>query len=134
MKFFSVTIQPDHKLAATSALKFLPLMVASLRDLVAMLVAVLMASGIILLFVWAAGMTFGVFVGAFCLGMGFIFLALAMDNHGTPAVAQTATGLALLALALLQSRVSPDFVIVSGVLLSGWLGFALFRYVSRQDW
>ena len=134
MKLFSASIQPNHKFAANPVSKFLPLVVASLRDLMAMLVAVLMASASVMLFVWAAGMTLGAFLGAFSLGMGFIFLALAMDNHGTPAVTQAATGLALLTLALLQSRVSPDFIVVSGVLLSVWLGFVLFKYVSRQDW
>lgn len=105
-------------------------MVASLRDIMALTFAGLVAIAVITLFVWAAGMEINTYLGLGTWGLGFIFLGLAVDNSGRAALYQLTTGIAFLILALLQNSVSPDFIIASGVLLATWIAVTLFRRLS----
>ena len=105
-------------------------MVASLRDIMALTCAGLAAIAVITLSVWATGMGINAYLGVSIWGMGFIFLGLAVDNCGRLALFQLLTGVAFLVLALLQNSVSPDFIIVSGVLLATWFAVVLFKRLS----
>ena len=70
------------------------------------------------------------YLGVSTWGIGLIFLGLAVDNHGWVALYKSATGVALLTLALLQNSVSPDFIIVADVVLAIWVAVALFKRLS----
>ena len=99
----------------------------SIREFLALLSAVTSAAAIVLLSVWVAGMEMTAILSASTWGVGFIFLGVAVDNREPTAFFQLATGIALLALAWLQNAVSPDFTIVSGVLVAAWVAVSLFK-------
>jgi len=132
MKTYIAAFQQSQKTRSVVREKLIPALTASMRDVVALLGAVLTASAIITFSIWVAGMELSIFLGVSIWGLGFIFLGLAVDQHGRLALLQMITGVALLVLALLQSSVSPDFIIVSGVLLATWSGAALFKRLSVQ--
>lgn len=130
MKTYIAAFQQSQKLHSVVREKLITALTASMRDVVAVLGAVLAASAIITFSIWVAGMELSIFLGVSIWGLGFIFLGLSVDQHGRLALLQMTTGVALLVLALLQSSVSPDFIIVSGVLLATWSGAALFKRLS----
>jgi len=59
--------------------------------------------------------------------LGFVFLGLAIDSEKTGMVSNLAIGIALPALALLSSRVAPEFAIVAAALVAVSVGVAIFR-------
>jgi len=130
MKTMTAPLLENQEHNSVTREKLMPSMVASIRDAMTMMVAVLLAASIITLSVWVAGMEIGIFVGAGIWGTGFVFLALAVDNRGPVALYQVITGIALPILAQLQNRVSADFIIVSGVLLATWVAVALIKRVA----
>jgi hypothetical protein len=99
----------------------------STREVLAMLSAITAATAIVLLSVLAAGVEFTNITAASNWALGFVFLALAVDNRNLKAVLQLLSGLALIGLAWLQASVSSDYAIVSGVLVAAWLAITLFR-------
>jgi len=130
MKTANASIHQNLKPQSAASKGFFPAMVASLRDIMALTFAGLVAIAVITLFVWAAGMEINTYLGLGTWGLGFIFLGLAVDNSGRAALYQLTTGIAFLILALLQNSVSPDFIIASGVLLATWIAVTLFRRLS----
>jgi len=58
---------------------------------------------------------------------GFVFLALAVDSERSSVAPLLITGLALLVLALLGSRVAAEFAIVAAILLAAWLAASILR-------
>lgn len=133
MKTFSVHIDHKRKPDTIASSKLIPAMKASIREILALMSAVLVAATIITLSVWAAGMEINAFLGAGTWALAFVFLGLAVDNRGMTAILQMLSGLTLLVLALLQNYVSPDFLIVSGTLLASWVAAVLFNRVCPQD-
>lgn len=130
MKLVSTPIHQHRKLQSLASEKFIPAVTASVRETIALMVAAFAAALFITLTVWIAGLEISAYLGASTWGMGFIFLALAVDNRGRAALFQMLTGVVLLVLALLQNSISPDFIIVAGALLSVWLGVVLFKHLS----
>ena len=127
MKTLTAPIRQDRQLQTTTGLQIFPAMNVSVREILALLSAVSSAAAIILLSVWVAGMEVTAILSAGTWGVGFIFLGVAVDNREPTAIFQLATGVALLALAWLQNAVSPDFTIVSGVLVAAWVAVSLFK-------
>jgi hypothetical protein len=130
MKTHIGPMQQERTLHINTETEIVPVMLASFRETVALLSAVTAAIAIVMFSVWVAGMAIQNVFGAFTLGLGFIFLAMAVDNRGLTAVTQLVTGVALLVLALLHSTVSPDFMIASAVLMAMWTSALLFRYLK----
>jgi hypothetical protein len=130
MKTFSVSIHQNLKPQTVASKGLIPAMIASMGDIMALTFAGLAAIAVITLSVWAAGMEINTYLGLSTWGMGFIFLGLAVDNYGRVALFQLVTGVAFLILALLQNSVSPDFIIVSGVLLATWVAVVLLKRLS----
>ena len=130
MKTVSVLTHQNLKSQTVASRRFIPVMVASMRDIFALTSAGLAAIAVITLSVWAAGMEIHMFLGVSTWGLGFIFLGLAVDNSGRVALFQLVTGVAFLVLALLQNSVSPDFIIVTGVILATWVAVVLFKRLS----
>ena len=127
MKTLTVPIRQDRQLQTTTGLPTFPAMNVSIREILALLSAVISAAAIVLLSVWVAGMEVTAILSASTWGIGFIFLGVAVDNRDPTAFFQLVTGVALLALAWLQNAVSPDFTIVSGVLVAAWVAVSLFK-------
>lgn len=130
MKTFSVSTHQSLKVGPNATRELGSILTASMRNIMALTWAVLTAFTLIALSVWTAGMEIASYLGAISWGLGFIFLVLSMDNDRKHARYQAMTGLALLVLALLQSSVSPGFMIISGAILSAWLGSAVFKRLS----
>ena len=133
MKTFSVHIDHKRSTGSITRSKLMLAMKASIREILAVMSAVLLAATIITLSVWAAGMEINAILGAGTWALAFVFFGLAVDNRGWTAILQLLTGLTLLVLALLQNYVSPDFLIVSGTLLAIWVAAVLFNRVCPQD-
>jgi len=130
MKTVSTSIHESQKFQSVASKIRVPVMAASIRNIMALSWAVMAAIAIITLSVWAVGADIHSYLGASTWGLGFIFLALALDNRGRTARYQMMTGFALLSLALLQNSVSPGFIIVSGVILATWVAGIIFKSVS----
>ena len=130
MKTFSASTHQSLKVNSKATQKLGPILTASLRNIMALTWAGVTAISLIALSVWTAGMEINAYLGSLSWGLGFIFLALALDNHKKLARYQLMTGVALLVLALLQSSVSPGFVIISAAILAAWIAGAVFKRLS----
>ena len=78
MKTFTAPLQQNRQLETITGQKFIPLVKASVGDILAMLSAVTAATAIVLISVWAVGMGINDILGAGSWGLAFIFLGL---NH-----------------------------------------------------
>ena len=121
MKTYFQPIQQNWQLQTLAKQRLIPFMVVPIQTILAFLGALTTATAIVLLSVWMAGVEISNIIGAGTWGLGFIYLGLAVDNRKPTAIFQLATGIALLVLAWLQHTVSPDFTIVSCVLLATWV-------------
>lgn len=132
MKTVSTSFHENPGRQAASSRQPVSAMLAPVRSIMSVAWAGLAALVVILLSVWAAGMDIHTYPGVTTWVAGFIFLGLAVDNNGRLAFYQMVTGVALLVLAQLQNSVSPTFIIVSGLVLAGWVAVVLFRRLSVQ--
>ena len=127
MKTCTAHFQREHRFQLSALQVHIPAMVISARDILATLGALIVASAIVILSIWTAGVGSGNIPGAASWGVALVFMALAVDSRAVAAVLKVLTGGALAVLAGLQSSVSPDYVILSGVLVATWVGVAVFR-------
>jgi len=104
----------------------------SLGDLLVLGAAILTSSLIVMLTAWLTAMELNALIGASAWGVGFIFLAMAIDGRGRLALLQSISGGAFLILAMLQNSVSTGFGIIAGVLLSIWVGALVYKRLSFQ--
>lgn len=132
MKTLTATMRETRELEKTADKRWLGSMAAILPEILSLAVAVVVAAALVTLSVWLAGRAVGPLLAACIWGLGFVFLGLAVDSRGLRAIFLGITGLVLPALALLQDRVSPDFVIVSGVLLAAWAGHGILKRKTSQ--
>ena len=133
MKTLIATLHSSQKSRPVGPRRWLDFMTACMPDVATLSIAVLTAAAVITLSIWAAAMGTNPVLSAGTWALGLIFLGLAVDLHGLVARLAAATGVALPVLALLQDRVSPGFMIVSGVLLAAWAGFIVLRVYSAQE-
>ncbi len=133
MKTLTAPLQQYRKLKSDSRESWLGFAVTPMRNVLTLAVAVLTAAVVITLAVWSAGMGANPVLGVATWGLGFIFLGLAVDSQGLPALLRTATGVALLVLAVLQAQLSANLIIVSGVLLAAWAGFIVLKLFLLQE-
>lgn len=132
MKTLNAQIQQTQKTRSFITGRLIPVLVSNLRNIMALMYAGLAAAVVITLSIWVTGMGINTFLGVSTWGLGFIFLAVAVDNRGPLALFQVTSGVALLAFSLLQNSLSPNFFILSGVLLASWVAFAVFGRLSHQ--
>ena len=126
MKTLTSTLHQNHELTTTGR-NIVPAMAASINGVLALLAAITTAVAIMLLSVWVSGQEINEILGAAIWGVGFVFLGIAVDNRDPGAFLLMVTGIALLVLAWLQTSVSSDYAIVSGVLIAGWVAFSIFK-------
>lgn len=127
MRTFTAPVHQEREFQAIQRQKIVPHMTVSVREVLALLSAASAAIAMVLLSVWASGLEETVILSAGTWGVSFIFMGLAVDNRESKALFLLFSGFALMALAWLQNTVSPDFVILSGVLLASWVSFGLYR-------
>ena len=123
----------QHTSAVSGAITRLASAIAgSLGELVVLGCAILTSSLVVMLAAWLTAMEFNAVIGASVWGVGFIFLAMAIDGRGRLALLQSISGGAFLILAMLQNSVSTGFGIIAGVLLSIWVGALVYKRLSFQ--
>jgi hypothetical protein len=127
MKTFTAHIHKSRQFQTMAVQDHLPEMVISIREILALLSAVTVAAAAIMLAIWVAGMDISSFIGAGTWGIAMIFFAMAMDNRKAKALLQLSTGGVLMVLAWLQYAVSPDYTVVVGVLVAGWIAVAVLK-------
>ena len=127
MKTFTAHIHKSRQFQTMAVQDHLPEMVISIREILALLSAVTVATAAIMLAIWVAGMDISSFIGAGTWGIAMIFFAMAMDNRKAKALLQLSTGCVLMVLAWLQYAVSPDYTVVVGVLVAGWIAVAVLK-------
>ena len=127
MKTFSTPIQQNPSLKISTGSSLTRVMTIPVRAILAGLGAAVVAVATVMLSVWAAGLETTGILAAATWGAGFIFFALAVDSRARSAFVQLASGTVLLFLAWLQNTVSPEFAIVSGILVAAWLAVTTFR-------
>ena len=127
MKTLTSPLQQDRGLQTGTGQQFVPAVTVSINEVLAMLSAATAVVAIVIFFVWVATLEMSDVLGAGIWGTGFIFFGLAVDNREPKAFLQLITGVFLLALAWLQTNVSPDFAIVSGALVAGWVATAVYK-------
>ena len=127
MKTLTAHVQKSRQLHLTAVQDHLPDMVISIREILALLSAVTVATAAIMLSIWLAGMDINPIIGAGTWGVAIIFFALAVDSRRATALLQLSSGGALVVLAWLQYAVSPDYTVVSGVLMAGWIAVVVFK-------
>lgn len=127
MKSFSTPIQQNALPRITTGSSLSSVITIPARAALAGLGAAVVSVAFVMFSVWVAGLETTGIVAAATWGAGFVFFALAVDNRARGAFLQLGSGAILLLLAWLQNTVSPEFTIVSGVLVAGWLAVATFR-------
>ena len=130
MKTISASTHQSLKLKSTASRKLGPVLSASMRNVMALTWAGVAALLLVALSVWAVGMDINTYLGASSWGLGFVFLALALDNDRKHARYQLMTGVALLTSALLQGILSPGFMMITAAILAVWLSGVVFRRLS----
>jgi hypothetical protein len=128
MKTYTATTRQNGNFKV-SGRDIVPGLAASMREILALLSAVTVATLFVLVSVWVAGTEMTNIASALTWAIGLVFLGIALDNRGPLAYFQLVTGLFLLVLSYLQNSISPDFTIVSGALLAAWASIALFGHL-----
>lgn len=127
MRTYTAPFQPDRQVQFTSGKKIIPAMLAASRQILALTGAAISAAAVVLLSVWVAGMEMTNVIGAGIWGIGFVFFGLAIDNFGTKGLALFVTGAALFVLAWMQSAISADYIVISGIIVAAWVAVDLYR-------
>ena len=131
MKTLNAQIQTERETRSLTTGRLIPVLISNMRNIMALTYAGFAAVVVMVLSVWVTGMGISTFLGVSSWVTGFIFLGLAVDNRGPLALFQVASGVALAVFALLQNSLSPNFFLLSGVLLASWVAFAVFRRLAH---
>ena len=126
MKSLSPNLHHEQKIRDLAFPVQIPDMSTSVREILALLSAVTVATGFILLSVWLSALGAAAVASAALWGMALVFFGLALDSPKPKAALQLLTGVALVTLAWLQHAVSAEFLIVSGALIAAWAVVAIF--------
>jgi hypothetical protein len=128
MKTFTAHVHKEGRFQATAFRIHVPAMDISWHDMLALTGALVVVSATAGFWVWVAGIeSLSNIVAAGTWGMALVFFGLAVNSRVPVAVLQALTGVALIVLAGMQSTVSPDYAVGSGVLTAVWAGIAACR-------
>ena len=123
MKTVSPQIHHERRLQLPTIADHIPHVRIPVREILALLSAVTVATGIMLLSIWLSGVAASDVIGATGWVVALLFFGLAIDSRRAFAVLQTLTGFALIVLAWLQQAVSAEYPV--------WLKMALPACCSR---
>lgn len=129
MKFNATYLHDDECMQRSSFHIHVPAMIISMRDILSLLSAMATVSAVVLLSIWVAGIDIRNIIGAVSWGLTLVFMALALDSQGRRAFMLLFSAGVLLVSAVLQSVVSPDYVIASGWVVATWAGVAVFKHL-----
>jgi hypothetical protein len=101
------------------------------RVLMLILAATLPVAVITILTVWANNTGAQGFVSAAYWTTGFIFLAVMVDAADGHRLPLAASGLTVMVLAWMSSRIAPEFAVVAGFMVAAWLAAPI---ISRLAW
>ena len=127
MKSLSTHLHPEHHFNKLPVPVRIAVVKAPLREIMALLSAVTVATGFVLLSVGLGVMGVVAFASATMWGMALVFFGLAVDSRRPLAILQSLTGLALVVLAWLQHAVSAEYLVVSGALIAAWAVVVIFE-------
>ncbi len=106
---------------------------SALKVLLLVLAAVLPAALVSVITIWAISAGALAYVSAFYWAVGFIFLALVVETDGRLAGFLATSGLSLMALAWLSSRIAPEFGVLAGFLLAAWVALPVIKRLNLQN-
>mgnify|MGYP001821093585 CR=1 FL=1 len=127
MKALNTVYQEQKREKVAGGWRWWSLPVKRIRASLALLGATTIAAGLVILSIWATGLESAPILSALSWGLGYVFLAMAVDNRASTAFLQLFSGIALIVLALFQSMVSVDFLMGSGLLIAGWVAVLSYR-------
>ncbi len=105
----------------------------ALRLLLMVLAAALPAAAVSIITLWAISNGGLVYVAAAYWSVGLIFLALMVEDNATHGTLLAGSGLALMSLAWLSTRVAPEFDVLAGFLLAAWVAAPALRLLAARS-
>jgi hypothetical protein len=105
---------------------------SGLQVLLLILAAILPAAVVSVITIWAISSGATAFVAAFYWASGFIFLALMVDSEGKYRTVLAGTGLGLMTMAWMSSRVAPEFGVIAGFVLAAWVAAPVVRCLALR--
>jgi hypothetical protein len=103
------------------------------RSMLVTLATALPAAAIMVLTVLAFGSQAPGFAAAGLWATGFIFLALGVENEGARPLLLGISGAVLMLLAWLGFSFSPEFGVLAGFIVAGWVAFAIGSHLVRPE-
>lgn len=100
------------------------------RDALLALTGILLSAVVVLLAAWAATHGALLLLGAVSVGLGFVFIGLALEARHELAAALALTGVFLPVLGAMATSVAPEFGVLAGALASGWIVYLALRRVA----
>lgn len=94
------------------------------------LIGMVAAMAVILLSAWTATHGALLLLGAVTVVLGFLFIGLAMEARHELAAALAVTGLALPVLGAMANSVAPEFGVLAGALVAGWIVYDALRRLA----
>ena len=127
MKTLNTYVEGNSWHSKSSFRPHLPAVSVSVREILALWVAVGMATMVVLSSITLAGSAAGSVIGAGTWALAIGFFAMAVDAEGRKGLLQALSGLFLIGFAWLQNTVSPDYTIGTGILMAAWISVAVFK-------
>ena len=127
MKTLNTYVEENSWHSKSSFRQHLPAVSVSVREILALWVAVGMATMVVLSSIALAGSAAGSVIGAGTWALALGFFAMAVDAEGRKGLLQASSGLLLIGFAWLQNTVSPDYTIATGILMAAWISVAVFK-------
>ena len=105
---------------------------SGLQVVLLILAATLPVAVLSVITIWAISFGAQAYLAAAFWGIGFVFLALTIDNDEGHQAVLAGSGLGLMTLAWLSSRIAPEFGLIAGLVLAAWLAAPVVRCLAMR--
>ena len=105
---------------------------SALQVVLLILAATLPVALITVLTLWAVSIGALEYAAALYWTSGFIFLALMLENENGHQAILAGSGISMMMLAWLSSRVAPEFGVLAGFLLAAWVAAPVVRRLALR--